>query len=505
MKTKTFIKTLLLGMLLVSCGGNGEQTTPSINLPNKGSVNQENITIAPRSKLNSSDVGDPMPFYDNGVMNIFYLENFATMGPGYHPISLFQTQDYVHYDDKGMVINYENSIYSPEVALGTGSVVKKDGIYHFFYTGHNSSRSSGLPYYEKILHATSTDLINWTKHPEHGFYGNHNDFRDPYVFYNEEEQCYWMLITTRYRERGVLALYTSTDPNLASWELKNPEFYVNGYESYNMECPTLIKFNGYWYLSFSEQGNNRITRYRYTTSLSSTNTNWIVPEIDYFDSKGFYAGRLEKDENKLYAFGWCAIKEGAYDLGNFDWGGNLVVHELTQNTYGELQAKMIDSIKSTIKTEVGYKSTTTNEIIKEYTYNNGMQSTALERLSDNITRISFKLNLNKSTGVGGITFNSNANNRYGSLAYEFDFENNKILFYNDIYEGYKNPPQIEVKYTFSLRKDISCDLIIEDEVAILYVDNTIALTTRMYEHENRQFAFYGDSGDFTIKDVKFYE
>lgn len=500
MKTKLlFAKNLLLGMFLISCSNS------AVTLPNKGFVDQDSISITPKSTINSSDVGDPMPFYDNGIMNVFYLENYATMGPGYHPISLFQTNDYVHYNDKGLVINFENSIYSPEVALGTGSVIKKDNIYHFFYTGHNSSKSSGLPYYEKILHATSTDLINWTKHPEDGFYGNHNDFRDPYIFYNDIEQQYWMLVTTRYKERGVLALYTSTDSDLSSWKLENPEFYVNGIESYNMECPTLIKFNNYWYLSFSEQGNNRITHYRYTTKLSSNNTNWIVPDNDYFDSKGFYAGRLEKDENKLYAFGWCANKIGAYDLGDFDWGGNLVVHELIQNSYGELQAKMIDSVKSTINTEVGYKIVATDKIVKDFTFTNVMQSTVIEKLSNKITRISFKLNLNTSTGSGGITFNAKADNKYGSLAYEFDFSNNKVYFYNDIYDGQKNLPQIEVSYVFSLNKDISCDLIIENEVAILYVDNSVALTTRMYDHVNNFFAFYGDNGNFSIKDVSFYE
>ena len=71
----------------------------------------------------------------------------------------------------------------------TGSVVEGLGRFHIFYTGDNGANPRGT---EFIMHATSPDLIHWTKHPEdmiapdgiHYKNARSRDFRDPYVFWN---------------------------------------------------------------------------------------------------------------------------------------------------------------------------------------------------------------------------------------------------------------------------------------------------------------------------------
>ena len=81
------------------------------------------------------------------------------------------------------------------------------------------------------------------------------------------------------------------------------------------------------------------------------NDDWIKPEVDTIDSKGFYAGRIEKDEAGLVAFGWCGTRVGEYDTGEFDWGGNLICHRVTQNENGELNATINSSVKEALSTE----------------------------------------------------------------------------------------------------------------------------------------------------------
>ena len=47
----------------------------------------------------------------------------------------------------------------------TGCVIERDGVFHIFYTGHNETfRGTDRPD-EAIMHATSPDLVHWTKHP----------------------------------------------------------------------------------------------------------------------------------------------------------------------------------------------------------------------------------------------------------------------------------------------------------------------------------------------------
>ncbi len=79
-----------------------------------------------------------MPFYEDGEMNIFYLQDGRNTYLGYHPFCINDNKDFVNYKDYGEVIPYENDLYSQDMALGTSSVIKdKNGIYHCFYTGHN--------------------------------------------------------------------------------------------------------------------------------------------------------------------------------------------------------------------------------------------------------------------------------------------------------------------------------------------------------------------------------
>ena len=368
-------------------------------LPMKGTIDQGSMSINPKSVVGY--VGDVMPFFDNGEMNVYYLQDGRNTYLGFHPFALMTTTDMVNYHDYGEVIPYVNNLYDQDLALGTGSIIKdQNGLYHCFYTGHNSNRNTGLQYYEKIQHATSTDKINWTKIPEDGFYGGHNDFRDPYVYYVEEESTYYMLITTRVNDCGVIKQYRSK--NLSIWT-DCGVFFKNDSGTYNMESPSLIEYNGYYYLMYSEQGNHRVTHYRYKKNLSDK---WIKPEVDYFDGEGFYAARPEKGWDKLYIFGWCGTKAGEWDLGNFDWAGNLVTHELVQLENGELRPKIVSQIDEKINNEVEYKYEDGKKIDNISFEQTAKKAYMVEKLSTNITKINFKLNIESAKGDCGIAFNT---------------------------------------------------------------------------------------------------
>ena len=495
-KMKKFTALLFAVSLfpLISC-------KEGVELAAKGSINQENMCINPKSVVGY--VGDVMPFFDNGEMNVFYLQDGRNTYLGFHPFALMTTTDMVNYHDYGEVIPYVNNIYDQDLALGTGSIIKdQNGLYHCFYTGHNSNKNTDLPHYEKIQHATSVDKINWTKIPEDGFYGGHNDFRDPYVYYVEEKQVYYMLVTTRVNNSGVIKQYRSK--NLKIWT-DCGVFFNNDSGSYNMECPAFIEYNGYYYLTYSEQGNHRVTHYRYKKNL---NDPWIKPKIDYFDGEGFYAARPEKGWDKLYIFGWCGTKTGEWDFGGFDWGGNLVTHELVQKENGELTPKIVSQIDEKINNQVEYKyedGSKINDINFEQT---AKKAYMVEKLSDNITKINFKINISNVSNKGdlGLSFNTISNNVLSNLLISFDVNNNSLVFYNNAtnFNDYGNS-QIKVPYEYELNKDIDVTILIDGQILTVYLDNSIALSTRMYDMPNANFSFYGNLVDASIKEIKFYE
>ncbi len=319
MKNKKYLLLLLIVPLLLG----GMQLMKS----EKSTI----TALYPRSP--ESFVGDPMPYYNGKDFLIYYLEDQRLDTIGFHPFSLLRTRNFYQYVDEGEVLPYVNEEDSIERALGTGSITQdKQGTYHAFYTGHNGS----LMPKEQIMHAISRDGIKWEKIEHDTFKAGPNyaadDFRDPFVFWEEESQEYWMLITTRANDTGVIARYTSTD--LSNWQDEGIFFSNDLGDDSNLECPSLVHYQGKWYLAFSDQFGERLVHYRVADEITGEFKR--VDESDYVDGAGFYAGRLETDGENLYLVGWIPTKDNHEDRGNYNWAGNLAVHQLRSNEAGIL-------------------------------------------------------------------------------------------------------------------------------------------------------------------------
>lgn len=451
-------------------------------------------------------MGDVMPFYDNGVMNIYHLQNSrGSNSMYYHPISRVTTSDFMNYKDEGIAINYEEKFDSPDAAIGTGSFIKdKNGTYHCFYTGHNAQEGTGLPYIEVIRHAISEDQKTWTKVEDFNLYGNCNDFRDPYVYFDSHENTYSMLVTTRVDGTGVIKRYTSDDLFATATGWKDcGVFFWNDDGTYNMECPSYIEYNGLYYLAYSEQGDNRVTHYRYRTSPEGEFKKF---ERDSIDSSGFYAGRLEKVKDELYAFAWCANLTGGF-TGEFDWGGNLVVHKIVQSSSGELNAVIVDEVLENISNSVEYKTIEDKKISTISFNGKGFQSTCLNKLKKKITRVHFSFSLEERTGDFGLTFNvKGANNRLGTSLIAFEPMKNQVSCYNSVSNIIRYGNALStVSFIYSKNKDYEVDIIIEDDIITVYLDHTVALTVRLTGIGNKNFAFYSNQTNVTYRGIKFYE
>ena len=154
------------------------------------------------------------------------------------------------------------------------------------------------------MHASSTDRENWVKDPEPLFFApegySKDDFRDPEVFWVEEEQCYWLLMAARENTLGgVVVKYTSAD--LKNWNLIGPIFAPMS--QYMLECPDLFCIGDTWYLTYSW---DCVTYYAIGDSMNGP---FAAPRDNILDGKGlmegngfiFYAGKTAE----LNAAGWA--------------------------------------------------------------------------------------------------------------------------------------------------------------------------------------------------------
>ena len=172
-------------------------------------------------KMSFADsTGDAIPFYHEGKYHIFSLT--SPPGTTVYPARLRTTwshsvsEDLVHWEELPTAL-YPGEGDEPDASgVWTGSVIYGEGKYHAFYTGYCLTAE----YQQTICHATSEDGITWTKDaanpvitPMIELYEK-LDWRDPYVFYNEEDKCYWILISARRLDmpvtrRGCIVLYRS--------------------------------------------------------------------------------------------------------------------------------------------------------------------------------------------------------------------------------------------------------------------------------------------------------
>lgn len=178
----------------------------------------------------------------------------------------------------------------------TGSVTRgDDGLWHLFYTG---SRRSEEGLYQRIGHATSTDLHNWqrvgsglcldlegpvaTQYETAHAIGHWHDraMRDPWVMRDPKGKGWLMFFTARVpgiaepNAGGAIGFATSSD--LMSWTLQPPVF-SGGFGQ--LEVPQIFRQGDKWYCLFCTSGSHWSDAYRQFNPQSPvTGTHYLIAD-----------------------------------------------------------------------------------------------------------------------------------------------------------------------------------------------------------------------------------
>ena len=477
-RRKAAVSLSLVPVLLLGCGG-------PASLPDEpyAAVAYE-LFPAPEGAY----VGDVMPYVtDDGMLELYYLYDTDHNGQGYHPIYKYSTDDLVGYEDQGMVLNY-GLMSDPDPALGTGSVMKdQEGMYHLFYTGHNDTGNGGMGR-ECVMHATSPDRENWTKQPEDTFFApdnySHDDFRDPEVFWMEQDGCYWMLIAARDNALGgVVAKYTSD--NLKDWTFEGPIYAPM--EQYMLECPDLFCINDTWYLTYSW---DCVTYYAIGESMNGPFT---APKDNILDGKGlmsgngfvFYAAKTAELGDHTYLCGWIGRAGLDSDSGFYQWAGNVLNHQLIQHedktlgvtapeSYADYftQSREFKAVKKEGKVKIGKNSITLSA---------GEGESALSDMGTRPASMMLECDVKiNGTGCAGFAFGgSESDPSYTALC--LDTERDMLHYEGTVIEEIdKWDPVALTDFDFEDGAVYHLKLVCENEIVVLYIDDTKALSSRIH-------------------------
>lgn len=263
-------------------------------------------------------------------IGIHQVPGAGAPGPITDGLVLSTSRDLAHWQDVGVAIPVGAPGTWDSYDVWAPSIVLVGSTYHLYYAG---VQLIGNAVVQKIGHATSTDLITWTKDANPVYdcstltwqywnlsdpWGAGTDCRDPYVIRDEPNNRWVMFFNGRSKDPvhdpinpavywhtipSVVGMATSTD--LVTW---SDAGFLTATAGYKSESPHAFSHNGTWYLAWTndctETVNGAYARLsttnciKYATAASLTGpygafVNFPGMETFTFASEVFSDGQLE--------------------------------------------------------------------------------------------------------------------------------------------------------------------------------------------------------------------
>lgn len=519
MKKQLIILAVLAMALMTSCK-NGNGSVPERDW--KGTTYLFSSQDEPQSetyyKPYSGFVGDPMPYFDpvSKQFIIGYLLDYRPNPAGaYHPIWGVRTKDACHYESIGEMIPAGNR-YEQAAAIGTGSMIysEEQGLYYFFYTGNADILEREEATRQAIHYATSSDLKNWTpcrsfvlRGTDYGY--SAADFRDPYVFRDDEGKYHMLVATTN--GKNCIAEFTSD--NLQKWE--HAGIFMTCMWDRFYECPDVFKMGDWWYLVYSEKhvGIRKVQYFKAKSlaRLKNCTANdvaiWPDDHEGILDCRGFYAGKTASDGENRYIWGWCPTRKGQDNTetgdGSYEpeWAGTLVAHRLIQHEDGTLTLGEVPAMAAK------YNQTEELKVMREDKEANNTLYSRLERHN----HISFTAVAENKEAAFGISLchGTEMNSLKDSSVYysiqilpEDDKMNYRVKFSQEHGKGICGGVD---SYQMPIPEDLTyhVELYTDNSVVVVYVNDQICWTNRIYGQQKNCWGletFNGSKVEF--KDIK---
>jgi len=430
-------------------------------------------------------VGDVMPYYENGVYSLFYLKDEG--GSLRHSVYRVDTKNFIDYEDKGLVLE-SRGVSFQDYWIGTGSVVKAENDYYFFYTGFNNTKDV----WEKVMVAKSSgNMDNFVRistfsiAPPEKY--SQRDFRDPQVYYDAATKTFNMTVESNSAGKARIVRYR------VSLDLKKVEYVGDMYtdEKYgfwNLECADIFDYNGKYYLTYSAQGN-------------PMDTVWIAESDKMFsgyinhrriEGLHFYAAKTVKGDDGIYLIGWMYRKQdqkkGICDDASLYWGGHVVVHKIEFGRDGEPYLAPIDGFDD-------YYGYTEESVKNEMQFSENVVSSA--KLCDG--KESYML-------TGNFVFENEGD--FGVvLGYDDEYKRYISYSYKNKNAGFylRDAKIADASITLSLEKDKEYSFVYvqEGSVGLFYVLGEGGFSFRVYGINNKKIGLFSNNNEVKFTNLKY--
>lgn len=438
--------------------------------------------------VNQPYVGDPMPYYEDDTYYIYYLKEGGDSFN--HSIYLTTTKDFLSFNEYDAPVLEASRSGGQDGWIGTGSVVKVDDKYYFFYTGHTSSPD--LEYKEKIMVAVGDTpysfkkMEGWAITPPREL-GQKNDFRDPQAYIDSETGRITLTITAAQSGIARIVKY-SLDKDLGDARYEGIILSDPTKTLWNLECSDTFCIENKWYITYSGQDDTL------WYAIGDTQFGPYTEPVRLED-KLFYAAKHVSDGENTYMVGWTRRSESPSSTQEVSaWGGNLSIQQVKAREDGSLYLLPVENVekafssrrKLLIDSSFVHLSSGTLYSYKEV-------FTAYERF---MLKGEFRFTGN---GTFGLAFDyNNRNDKYKLIS--IDPKNGTLqLLFN---EG--STMITETAVQLEKNKDYSFTYIQEGSVGVFYIDGIAALTTRIYGASGKTVRLFSENNDVLFTSLREY-
>jgi beta-fructofuranosidase len=283
----------------------------------------------------------------------------------------------------------------------------------------------------------------------------------------------------------------------------------------------------WWYLVFSEVSEQALTHYRMSRSLQGP---WLTPENDSFDGRALYAAKSASDGRRRFLFGWNATRYNKDDYlrwnldGGFtpckgypdnlmigpsgwNWGGNLVVHELVQEPDGALTVKVPETIEEAFVQDVSYQFQVGTGVVKAL--DQGVQLDtpgAFSCAPAGMMPLRCKLETTVvfESGTRGCGLMLRVSEDLDSAYYvRLEPLRNRLVF--DTWPRSPDIPfdvGVERALALSPGKPVNLKIFVDDTMCVVYADNKVAMGTRLYDLKQGRWGVFVSEGSAQFHNVR---
>ena len=465
-------------------------------------------------------VWDVMPLYHQGTYHVFYL-NTADTDDGRrgahakwgHAVS----KDLLHWQELPVAVRRGKTGPDKDSCI-SGSVIFAQGQYWMFYTGVNMLKGDHIAVRDQhrqtqpstVCLATSKDAVRWKKHPGNPIVIRDTDkyawgdWRDPNVFYHQEEKCYWMTITARLYNAGdcfggAVALAKSDD--LIHWQVGEP-IYAPG-NIYPPEMTDVFKMGRFWYLVYGYE----VARYCVGPSPAGP---WHQVWPNTFNNAAMYSSKSLTDGKARYLMASIDARKGKTDSGTWHTGDVLgFPRELVQAEDGALYTKLpavfeayFSAAKPVNLADVQVEAGDWKLAASKMSAAPGLFSMILLKGKHRKFYLEAKLKATPGTFLAGVYFNA-GDYFQNRIPYQvsLDFVRGDVVFSHK-YRGANVERIAFAGANLKAGREVKLQVIVEDSIVEIFIDDKFSLGSQGYDDPSpARIGFFVENGGLTVTDV----